>query len=68
METVLPEIAFDAHDEEETKVREWRVHQLWQLGIPRLLADAFAEAVDWHDVAALVRRGCPPLLALEIAR
>jgi 3-hydroxyisobutyrate dehydrogenase-like beta-hydroxyacid dehydrogenase len=25
-------------------------------------------AVDWHDVAVLVQRGCPSLLAVEIAR
>ena len=28
----------------------------------------FAALVDWHEVAALVARGCPPDLALEIAR
>jgi hypothetical protein len=44
------------------------VHQLWQLGISRLLADSFADTVDWHAVPDLVGRGCPPLLALEIAR
>jgi hypothetical protein len=24
--------------------------------------------VDWHEVARLVEKGCPPELALEIAR
>jgi hypothetical protein len=32
------------------------------------MALAFADVVDWHDLAALVRRGCPPILALEIVR
>ena len=29
-------------------------------------AEAVADHVDWHQVAALVRRGCPPRLALHI--
>jgi hypothetical protein len=28
----------------------------------------FADLVDWHAIAELVERGCPPRLALEIAR
>jgi hypothetical protein len=48
-------------------VREWRADQLSRLGVPRLLARAFADDVDWHEVADLVARGCPPLLALQIA-
>jgi len=38
------------------------------LGLPRALADAFANLVDWHELAGLVGRGCPPMLALEIVR
>lgn len=53
--------------DEETLVRDWRWHQLRSLGIPRLLALSFVDEVDWHDVAALVARGCPPLVALQIA-
>jgi hypothetical protein len=64
--TLLPEIAEDAQDED-TRVRDWRVDQLWHLGVPRLLARAFADDVDWHEVARLVERGCPPLVALQIA-
>jgi len=64
--TLLPEIALDAQDED-ARVRDWRVDQLWQLGVPRLLARAFADDVDWHEVAGLVERGCPPLVALQIA-
>jgi hypothetical protein len=49
-------------------VHNWRVAQLTRLGIPRPLAEAVAADVDWHQVAALVRRGCPPRLALHIVR
>jgi hypothetical protein len=38
------------------------------LGLPRALAETFAGLVDWHEIAALVARGCPPNLALEIVR
>jgi len=49
-------------------VRAWRAEQLRRLGLSRFFADVFADAVDWHQFAALVRRGCPPMLALEIVR
>jgi hypothetical protein len=49
-------------------VHEWRVRQLTRLGIPWSLAQAAADQVDWHQVATLVRRGCPPRLALQIVR
>ena len=49
-------------------VHEWRVTQLTRLGIPWSLAQAAADHVDWHQVAKLVRRGCPPRLALQIVR
>ena len=49
-------------------VHEWRVTQLTGLGIPWSLAQAAADHVDWHQVAKLVRRGCPPRLALQIVR
>jgi len=32
------------------------------------VAEKFAGVVDWHEIARLVERGCPPRLALEIAR
>jgi hypothetical protein len=44
------------------------VWALQRLGLSRLLARRFADNVDWHDVAALVERGCPPELALRIVR
>ena len=47
-------------------VHDWRARQLTRLGIPWALAEAVADHVDWHQIAALVRRGCPPRLALQI--
>ncbi len=58
----------DARHLEELVVREWRAHQLQRLGLSRLLAQLFANRVDWHEVAELVERGCSPELALEIVR
>jgi hypothetical protein len=49
-------------------VREWRAEQLRRLGMPSILAEAFADDVDWHALSALSDRGCPLLLALEIVR
>jgi predicted component of type VI protein secretion system len=48
-------------------VHEWRVSQLTRLGIPDLLAELYADHVDWHQIARLVQRGCPALLAIRIA-
>jgi hypothetical protein len=53
---------------EDLVTQAWRAEQLRLLGFPRTLAELFADRVDWHDVAALVARGCPPDLALEIVR
>lgn len=47
-------------------MHNWRVGQLTRLGFPRSLAEATADQVDWHQIAALVHRGCPPWLALRI--
>ena len=49
-------------------VHEWRVRQLSRLGVPWSLAQTVADQVDWHQVARLVQRGCPPRLALHIVR
>jgi hypothetical protein len=56
------------HETEEARVRAWRIEQLGNLGISGVIADAAASIVDWHEVAYLVQRGCPPELALDIAR
>jgi hypothetical protein len=58
----------EAIDHGNLLVHEWRVRQLTRLGIPCSLAQAAADHVDWHQVAKLVRRGCPPRLALQIVR
>jgi hypothetical protein len=58
----------EAIDRDELLVHDWRVTQLTRLGIPRLLAEGAASRVDWHEIAGLVQRGCPPLLALRIVR
>jgi hypothetical protein len=55
-------------ESEEVRINAWRVEQLAKLGLPRVIANAVATFVDWHDVARLVEKGCPPDLALEIAR
>ena len=48
-------------------VHNWRVARLTRLGIPRALAEVYADRLDWHQVARLVQHGCPPPLALRIA-
>ena len=53
-------------DHDEPLIHDWRARQLARLGIPRALAEAVADHVDWHQIAALVCRGCPPRLALQI--
>jgi len=47
-------------------VHNWRVSRLERLGVPGTLAEIYADRIDWHQVARLVRRGCPPELALRI--
>lgn len=53
---------------DEMLVHAWRADQLERLGIERLVAEAAAGLVDWHELARLVARGCAPALALEIVR
>jgi hypothetical protein len=53
---------------EEQPVHNWRVSQLRRLGIPGSLAEIYADRIDWHQIARLVQRGCPPRLALRIVR
>jgi hypothetical protein len=42
------------------------VARLTRLGVPGSLAEVYADRLDWHQVARLVQRGCPPQLALCI--
>ena len=52
---------------EEQSVHDWRVLQLMRLGISDVLAEIYADHIDWHQIARLVQHGCPPRLALRIA-
>jgi hypothetical protein len=53
-------------DRDESLVHNWRVSQLERLGIPGALPQTYADRIDWHQIARLVQRGCPPRLALRI--
>jgi hypothetical protein len=55
-------------ESEDVRVYAWRVEQLAKLGLSTVIAYAVANFVDWHEVARLVQKGCPPELALDIAR
>jgi hypothetical protein len=68
MDSAMLDRAVDRIDSELEIVREWRAEQLRRLGVPAVFAYLFADRVDWHEVAKLVGRGCPPLLALRIVR
>jgi hypothetical protein len=67
-ESVLPAEDLDGDATETLVVREWRAEQLRRLGLPSILAATFADDVDWHALSALIERGCPLGLALEIVR
>jgi len=66
--TPRPSPAREATGDEKLLVHNRRVARLTRLGIPRSLAEVYADHLDWHQVARLVQRGCPPRLALRIAR
>jgi hypothetical protein len=57
----------DATDDE-LLIHAWRAEQLRRIGLSHTLAETFADDVGWRELEALVARGCPPELALEIAR
>jgi hypothetical protein len=59
------ETSFDSRRDQRI-VREWREERLRRLGVPPAHAALFADRVDWHAIADLVARGCPPTLALTI--
>jgi hypothetical protein len=63
----LTTVGQQAIDREKRLVHDWRVSQLMRLGIPAPLAELYADRIDWHQIARLVQRGCPPRLALRIA-
>ena len=61
-----PIASHDAISGDESSVHTWRVSQLRRLGLSGLLAEIYADRIDWHQVARLVQHGCPPQLALRI--
>jgi len=67
-ESVVPAEDLDSDVKETLVVREWRAEQLRRLGVPSILAETFADDVDWHALSALIERACPLGLALEILR
>ena len=67
-DAMMPQVIPEAIDRDGPLVHRWRAAQLKRLGIPESLAEAYADRLDWHQVARLVQRGCPPLLALRIIR
>ena len=67
-ESVIPAEDLDGDVKETLVVRQWRAEQLRRLGVPSILAETFADDVDWHVLSALIERGCPLGLALEIVR
>jgi hypothetical protein len=58
----------DTAADEDRLIHEWRARQLERLGLPRVLAHIWADQIDWHEIAALLERGCSLGLALEIVR
>lgn len=66
--TPQPSPAHEAAGGEKLLVPNWRVARLTGLGVPGSLAGLNADHLDWHQAARLVRLGCPPRLALRIAR
>ena len=63
-----PITGHDAISHDESPVHNWRVSQLKRLGLPGSLAEIYADGIDWHQIARLVKHGCPPQLALGIVR
>jgi hypothetical protein len=68
MEPILDITDVEPFPKEDLLLLAWRREQLLWLGVSRRNAYAYAETVDWHDVAALVQHGCSPDIALEIVR
>ena len=65
-----PTTTIDRHEasDEDKLIHDWRATQLERLGIPEWLADIVADRIDWHEIAALVERGCSARLAVDIVR
>jgi hypothetical protein len=67
-ESVISAEVLDRDARETLLVRGWRAEQLRRLGLPSILAETFADDIDWHALSSLIERGCPLGLALEIVR
>jgi hypothetical protein len=61
-----PGSASHAVERETRSVHNWRVSQLNRLGVRRILAEVYADRIDWHQIARLIQQGCPPEVALRI--
>ena len=61
-----PTTGQEAIGHDESSVHNWRASQLERLGVPGLLAEIYADRLDWHQMARLEWCGCPPPLALRM--
>lgn len=68
MEPTLAPGRHETIKQQQDMVHKWRVTRLACLGIPWPVAEAAAGNVDWHQITALVQRGCLPRPALRILR
>jgi len=66
MEPAMNNNSHEAIEHHQPPVHQWRASQLRRLGIPAPLAEVYADHLGWHQIAQLVRLGCPPRLALRI--
>jgi hypothetical protein len=56
------------HDRDWPNRHSWHAMQLRRLGLTDVVAEVFADHVDWHELEDLLARGCPVDLALRITR
>jgi hypothetical protein len=66
MRSSVPSASHESIDPEAAAVHAWRVGRLTGLGLAAPTAEMVADLVDWHEVARLVERGCPPAVAVTI--
>jgi hypothetical protein len=58
-----------ARIDEQIRVEENRIKHFERLGYTRYEAiKAVEEGVDWHEVELLLKKNCPPTLAIKITR
>jgi len=51
------------------RIEQFKIERFMGLGLGRYQAiRAVEDAVDWHAVETLVKKGCMPALAVEISR